>query len=100
MPTGGYGSLSDLWEFNPSTNEWAWMGGSSTVPAVGGGQAGVYGTLDTPSATGIPGGRLGASSWTDGSGYLWLFGGQGLDSTGSLGYLNDVWRYQPYSLTV
>jgi hypothetical protein len=25
--------LNDLWEFNPSTNEWAWMGGSSTIPS-------------------------------------------------------------------
>jgi hypothetical protein len=31
---GNSGYLNDLWEFNPSTNEWAWMGGSSTVPAV------------------------------------------------------------------
>ncbi len=23
--------LNDLWEFNPSTHEWAWMGGSSRV---------------------------------------------------------------------
>ena len=24
--------LNDLWEFNPSTNQWTWMGGSKTVP--------------------------------------------------------------------
>jgi hypothetical protein len=23
--------LNDLWEFNPSTNEWAWMGGASVA---------------------------------------------------------------------
>src|ERR1039458_9837094 len=28
---GNWGSLNDLWEFNPSTNEWAWMGGSSAL---------------------------------------------------------------------
>ncbi len=24
------GELNDLWEFDPSTNEWTWIGGSST----------------------------------------------------------------------
>ena len=28
---GNGSQLNDLWEFNPSTNEWAWMGGSNTV---------------------------------------------------------------------
>ena len=30
---GNSGQLNDLWEFNPTNNEWAWMGGSSTLPA-------------------------------------------------------------------
>src|SRR5579859_865578 len=25
--------MNDLWKYNPDSNEWAWMGGSSTVPA-------------------------------------------------------------------
>ncbi len=56
MPTAIVGYLNDLWEFNPSTNEWTWMGGSSTVGS-NGGQSGVYGTLGTPAAGNIPGGR-------------------------------------------
>jgi hypothetical protein len=79
--------LNDLWEFNPSTNQWAWMGGSSTVN-----QSGVYGTLGTPAAGNIPGSRYNASSWTDSSGHLWLFGGGNL-----YGVLNDLWEYQPPS---
>jgi hypothetical protein len=37
-------------------------------------------------------------SWVDSRGELWLFGGQGYDSTSSNGngYLNDLWRYLPY----
>jgi hypothetical protein len=31
----------------------------------------------------------------DSSGNFWLFGGNGLDASGTLGYLNDVWEYQP-----
>jgi N-acetylneuraminic acid mutarotase len=31
--------------------------------------------------------------WTDSSGNFWLFGGWGLDSTGTVGELNDLWEY-------
>jgi hypothetical protein len=76
------------------TNEWTWMGGSSTLPCKSEcGQPGVYGELGVPAARNSPGGRAGAASWTDSSGNLWLFGGQGFASTGSQEYLNDVWEF-------
>jgi N-acetylneuraminic acid mutarotase len=91
-----FGALNDLWMFNPATNEWAWMAGSSTINLAIGGQPGVYGTLGTPAAGNIPGGRQGASSWTDSSGNLWLFGGVGLTTVNGGGIsLNDLWKYQP-----
>ena len=40
-----------------AASEWTWMGGSSTVPGAGEGYPGVYGTLGTPTAANIPGGR-------------------------------------------
>ena len=96
---GVSGELNDLWEFNPTlgTNgEWTWMGGSTTVGAPFGGPGGVYGTLGTPSATNVPGGRYGAISWIDSSGNFWLFGGNSIDSTGAtLGYMNDLWVFNP-----
>jgi N-acetylneuraminic acid mutarotase len=85
--------LNDLWEFSPTTREWTWVGGSETGEAKG-----VYGTLGTPSASNVPGARGSegiAVTWTDSSGNFWLFGGEGYDSTGTLGELNDLWRYQP-----
>ncbi len=88
---GASGSLNDLWKFNSSSHEWAWMGGSSTV-GPNAGRPGVYGTLGTPAAGNIPGGRTGAVSWTDGNGNLWLFGGSGYDADGNLTALNDVWK--------
>ena len=91
--TNGY--LNDLWEFTPSTKEWTWMGGSSTVPAIDQGQPGVYGTLGTPAATNVPGGREQSAVWTDNNGHFWLFGGTGFASTGPNGSLNDLWEYQP-----
>jgi N-acetylneuraminic acid mutarotase len=91
--TGTDGHLNDLWKFDPSLGtygEWTWMGGSST-----GGQSGVYGTLGTAASTNIPGGRDSAVSWSDASGNLWLFGGYGYDSTGTGGWLNDLWKFDP-----
>jgi N-acetylneuraminic acid mutarotase len=90
---GVEGYLNDLWEFQPSISEWAWMGGSDTVPAANGGQPGVYGKLGTPAAGNIPGSRYGGSSWTDSSGKLWLFGGTGIDTAGGLCTFNDLWEF-------
>jgi hypothetical protein len=95
---GVNGELNDLWKFDPALGtmgEWTWMGGSSTVPAVFLGQSGVYGTLGTPASANIPGGRYGGVTWIDASGNFWLFGGSGIDSTGTPGYLNDLWEYTP-----
>ena len=98
------GLLNDLWKYTPGTSgavgQWTWMGGSEMVPPPTNfvmllGQSGVYGTLGTPAAANTPGGRLGASAWIDASGNLVLLGGQGDDSTGTQGYLNDLWQYQP-----
>ena len=99
---GNEGYLNDLWEFNSSTGEWAWLGGSNTVPpsgigSLGGtrGEPGAYGTFQTFSAGNIPGGRINAASWIDNSGNLWLFGGQGYDSAVNFGDLNDLWEFNP-----
>jgi N-acetylneuraminic acid mutarotase len=92
------GYLNDLWEYSPSTGEWAWMGGSNTVTCPSSNicsQSGVYGTLGTPAAGNIPGGRFNASGWTDKQGNLWLFGGQGFDANGTQGDLNDLWEFDP-----
>lgn len=92
--TGGTsGYLNDLWEFNPTTNEWTWVGGPNT-----GKGSGMYGTPGTPTASNVPGARGSEGVpvvWTDTSGNFWLFGGVGYDSVGTLGELNDLWRYQP-----
>ncbi|MFZ0798139.1 MAG: kelch repeat-containing protein [Terriglobales bacterium] len=95
-PSGANGTneyLNDLWEYNTTSKEWTWVGGSNT-----GGASGVYGTLGVASTRNVPGARGSegvAVTWTDSSGNLWLFGGVGYDSTGTWGELNDLWRYQP-----
>jgi len=101
---GMIGYLNDLWEFTPGTNgvqgNWIWMGGSATVPPSNypgdeNGQPGVYGNLGAPASTNFPGGRSSGAGWTDASGHFWLFGGLGADSTGTSGYLNDLWMFDP-----
>ena len=96
------GLYNDLWQYQPATNEWTWVGGSSTIPIEhgffgpgDGGQPGVYGTLGTPNSANTPGGRENAVSWTDPAGNFWLFGGFGVDSTENTGDLNDLWEYNP-----
>jgi N-acetylneuraminic acid mutarotase len=90
---GSPGNLNDLWKFDPSTKEWTWLAGSSTVSNFGSGRPGIYGTMGTPAPGNIPGGRYGAHTWTDANGDLWLFGGAGFDSLGVPGDLNDLWKY-------
>jgi N-acetylneuraminic acid mutarotase len=104
---GMYAYLNDLWEFNPnlgSNGEWTWMGGSSVAPPADPlkgqpyGRNGVYGTLGSAASANVPGGRYGAYAWTDASGSLWLYGGNGFDAAGHNSvYLNDLWKYTPHS---
>ena len=83
---GESGDLNDLWKYQ--SGEWTWMGGSNLVE-----QPGTYGTRRQPSGSNVPGARYQATSWTDVAGNFWLFGGLGIDSKGTRGYLNDLWRY-------
>lgn len=68
--------------------EWIWTSGHEITDVPG-----FYGTKGVASADNFPGARQGAVSWSDESGDLWLFGGEGYDGTGTHGYLNDLWRF-------
>ena len=102
-------SFNELWEYDISLNEWAWMGGSSTREGSAClldleflyyrcGEPGVYGTEGTAAAGNIPGGRAGATGWRDKQGNLWLFSGNGFDINGYYGDPNDVWEFNPSSM--
>jgi N-acetylneuraminic acid mutarotase len=98
---GGYGLpapatgiayfLNDLWKYNPSTNRWTWMKGNNTTN-----QYGVYGSKGVAATANKPGARDGSLSWIDGSGNLWLFGGDGFAVNNiTQSRLNDLWKYNP-----
>ncbi len=76
-------AFNDLWEF--TGGQWNWLGGATTPE-----QAGTYNGI---GQTGFPGARYWATSAVDAAGNLWLFGGYGADSTGTTGYLNDLWKF-------
>jgi Galactose oxidase, central domain len=78
--------LNDIWNYNISTSTWTPVTGGANQP-------GVYGNQGTANSANIPGGRWGATGRLDASGNLWLFGGYGYDSTGTLGLLNDLWKF-------
>lgn len=86
--TAGY--LSDLWNFDFSTNEWTWVNGSDTAVF----QTGSYGILGLPTPANHPGARAWSVSWTDNTGELWLFGGQSQTPFFlSSSHMNDLWKY-------
>jgi Galactose oxidase, central domain len=101
VATNGNGALNDTWVYTPNSvagqpGTWTWIKGSNT-----GSDNGVYGDELRPYKTyeiWTPGGRSNATHWVDGNGQLWMFGGEGYDSTSTTGNgsLNDMWRYLPY----
>lgn len=83
---GALGSLSDLWKFD-GTN-WSWVAGPKLVNAPG-----TYGSKKAPAPSNFPGARYQSASWSDPAGNFWLFGGNGFDSAGASGLLNDLWKF-------
>jgi uncharacterized protein (UPF0179 family) len=78
------GSCSDLWRYNILTGDWVWI--------KGGNSAGVYGTLNVPSASNDPGAGYYRSGWKDNSGNFWLFGGVAYDVAGNNSHVNELWK--------
>jgi hypothetical protein len=78
--------LNDFWKYGAGL--WSWMGGASSVVDA----LGTYGSEGTPGAGNIPGSRDSGMTWTDSSGNLWFFGGEGFGFTGG-GFFNDLWEY-------
>jgi hypothetical protein len=85
----GGGWLSDLWMFNPTTQQWTWVNG----PGDPSNNAGVYGTEGMPAPNNVPGGRVLPVGWVDSTGSFWMFGGYGGDSNGYHFDMNDLWKF-------
>jgi N-acetylneuraminic acid mutarotase len=93
MNSASSGLLNGVWKFDEAV--WAWLKGSDAVTDKSY-QVGVYGTKGSSGAGNTPGARTNSVSWTgtgSDSGYLYLFGGYGYDVNGTLGLLNDLWKF-------
>ena len=98
------GLLNDLWLWSPDVAG-GWI--PAALPIISTTPGGVPTntanlvpdeTTDNPGGT-TPGGRWGSITWSDSSGNLWLFGGEGYSTTG-YGLLNDIWKFAPGSYDV
>ena len=78
------GNFSDLWKYDVSINQWAWMKGPSITN-----QPSVYGIKGISDSTNIPSARQCYSKWKDLNGNFWMFGGH------VTGICNDLWKYNP-----
>ena len=73
------GDLNDLWKFDGQY--WTWISGSSTAD-----QYGIYGTQGVSSSSNVPGSRYALASVIDSHNNIWIFGGDGYDSSGNSKY--------------
>lgn len=84
----GFGRANDLWKYNITTNQWAWLGGTQSTSS-----AGAFGTQGVFSATTIPNGRYGHTMWADNTNNrIWLFSGE-FQTLTSTYWTNDTWCY-------
>ncbi len=74
---------NSLWKYDFNAREWTWLHGSNSTDA-----AGTYTGLEA-----TPGARRMSVSWIDSKKRLWLLGGEGIDSQGTSGLLNDLWYF-------
>jgi len=86
------GFLTDLWRYDPVSNEWTWMAGDSTAS-----KPMRFGTKGVADLLNRPGVRDGKAMWRDNAGYIWLFGGGTDPVTNWPRVYNDLWRYDPYT---
>jgi hypothetical protein len=102
------GLLNDIWKWTPGSVDVSqpnikYVGSGieqgTWTPVTNVGTANNPGTYGAVGAAGFPGGRWGAGFATDALQNVWMFGGQGFDSAGNLGLLNDLWMYNISSQT-
>ena len=88
--TGSLASLlNDLWTFDPSSGQWTYVSGPQDPNT----DPGVY--FLPGMGTSQPGARAASAGWVDSTGQLWMFGGNGFDSSnsGTAVDQNDLWMF-------
>jgi PKD repeat protein len=82
---------NDVWRYNPVTNEWTWMAGTSIAD-----DAGNYFSMCDLNSTNNPGGRSeDKSTFRDHNNKVWSFAGT---TSANNDNFNDLWIFDPDSL--
>jgi len=84
---GDIGDLNDLWEYSLIRKKWRWLTGTNIEN-----QPGIYGNKYQFHFNNTPGARTYSITWRIENSFF-LFGGDGYDSLGDHGKLNDFWEY-------
>jgi N-acetylneuraminic acid mutarotase len=78
---------ADLRKFNFDTQSWDLISGTETVNANG-----IYGNINESNVNYHPGARSASNGWIANDS-IFIFGGEGYDKNGELGFLGDLWLY-------
>jgi hypothetical protein len=96
-PDNMHGFLNDLWVCPVGSSDFCqWQLTEAPV----GGLFPISQHQDFPTTNSRPGGRQGSATWVGGGTNLFLFGGQGIDSTGNGGLLADFWKFDGTNWTL
>ena len=90
----GYSTISveynDLWKYDISLQQWAWIGGYNThTPGINGN----YGTVGIESQNYFPSSRIELSPIVSNDGMVYIYGGFAPTFDGDTRY--DLWKYNP-----
>lgn len=85
-----FGTLNDLWKYNPLSNQWVWMIGSNLKN-----QLPIYGTQNIFAASNRPGAMVGGACWADSIGNLWIGNCVSTNQVNTGFYTNIMWKYNP-----
>jgi hypothetical protein len=80
---GSFEIKEDLWSYCPTSNNWTWQAGSSSINTTP-----YWGIINVPNISNNPGSRIGALAWSDSS-YIYLFGGYSSPNTA----YNSLFRF-------
>ena len=75
-----WGLFNDMWKYNPSTNDWKLVNGTSNQAQF----------VTRQKLKDLPLPRKDAAAWTDNKGNLWLYGGSSL---ADMAHLDDMWLF-------
>jgi hypothetical protein len=76
-------TLNDMWKYSTGSHQWTWVNGSKN-----GNDVAHFGDKGVFAQDNLPRGRRGSTTWMDGDGNFWIFGG----GTSTELY-SDLWKY-------